>query len=110
MKKGASKKFDFLGEAAINELILFAISAVKEKREKCIFERLTKECFSLFPSVFSLAKYPKWPDTRKLDRPLRILRERKLVEGDPKTSFSLTVQGEKEAQSFAKTFCQEKLL
>jgi len=110
MKEKSNKNFDYSGEAPINDLILFCILNIQEKREKATFERLVKECFTSFPKIFGLAKYPKWPDTRKLDRPLRILRERKLVEGDPKTFFILTHQGSKQAQDFTKTFCQEKLL
>ncbi len=110
MKRGAGKNFNSYEKSPINDLILFCILSIQEKREKATFERLVKECFTSFPKIFGLAKYPKWPDTRKLDRPLRILRERKLVEGDPKTFFHLTQQGSKQAQDFTKTFCQEKLL
>ncbi len=110
MKRGAGKNFNSYEKSPINDLILFSIFNVQENKEKCTFERLVKECFSLFPMVFCLAKYSKWPDARKLDRPLRTLRNKRLIEGDPKTSFFLTVQGGKEAQNFAKIFRQEKLI
>lgn len=94
---------------SINDLILFSIYSLSEKREKCTFEKLVKECFALFPKTFSFSKYPKWPDSRKLDRPLRTLRKRKLIAGNPKTSFSLTKSGRKIAEEIIKGFRQRKL-
>ncbi len=94
---------------SINNLILFGIYLVIEKKEKCTFEKLIKECFTLFPRAFSFPKYPKWPDSRKLDRPLRTLRKRKLITGNPKTSFSLTKPGKKIAEEIIKTFRQRRL-
>jgi hypothetical protein len=93
----------------ITDLILFGINSIIENREKCTFERLIKECFTLFPQAFSFLKYSRWPDSRKLDRPLRLLRKRKLITGDPKAYFSLTKLGKKTAEEIAKTFRQRKL-
>jgi len=105
------KSFNIISyqKIGINDLILFSIYSVTENREKCTFERLTRECFAYFPQVFSFSKYSQWPDSRKLDRPLRTLRKRKLITGDPKTYFSLTGQGKKIAGEIAKTFYQRKL-
>lgn len=96
-------------KASINNLILFGINLVIENKEKCTLERLIKECFTLFPRAFGLSKYHQWPDARKLDRPLRTLRKRKLITGSPKTSFSLTKLGKKVAEETAKNFRQKKL-
>lgn len=104
----------------ITDLILFGINSVIEKNEKCTpldskrltgctFERLIKECFTLFPRAFGFSQYPQWPDSRKLDRPLRLLRNKKLITGNPKTSFSLTKSGKKIAEETAKNFRQRKL-
>lgn len=105
------KPFDIVSyqKARITDLILFGINSVIENKEKCTFERLIKECFNLFPKAFSFSQYPQWPDSRKLDRPLRTLRKRKLITGDPKTFFSLTKTGKKIALETAKTFRQRKL-
>ena len=112
-------------KAKITDLILFGINSViegdedksssspfataRENKEKCTFERLIKECFTLFPESFSFSKYPQWPDSLKLDRQLRTLRKRKLITGDPKTSFSVTKLGKKIGLETAKTFRQRKL-
>jgi len=93
----------------INELILLGIYSIVNNGEKCTFERLIKECFTLFPKTFSFSKYSNWPDSRKLDRPLRALRQKKLIKGDPKTSFTLTKTGHKIAEEITKTFRQRKL-
>ena len=105
------KSFDeeLYKKAHITDLILFGTNSVIENKEKCTFERLIKECFTLFPQIFSFSKYPQWPDSRKLDRPLRALRKRKLIIGDPKTSFSLTKLGKTIALETSKTFRQRKL-
>jgi hypothetical protein len=94
----------------INSLILFGIHLVLNKEKECDFEELTRNCFTLFPKTFSLAKNPNWPDTRKLDRPLRMLRNKKLIIGNPQISFSLTASGKKIALEIANTFAQKKLL
>lgn len=105
------KSFDegLYKKVRIGDLILFGINSIVGNKEKCTFERLIKECFTFFPETFSFSKYPQWPDARKLDRPLRLLRKRKLITGDPKTYFSLTKLGRKIALETAKTFRQRKL-
>lgn len=113
VKKPASKKKSFDEEVyskmGINQLILFCIYSVNSKQEKCTFERLIEECFTFFPKAFSFSSYSNWPDSRKLDRPLRTLRKRKLVKGDPKTFFTLTSQGNKKAKDLARFFSQKRL-
>jgi hypothetical protein len=94
----------------INQLILFGIHSVTSKEKKCTFEKLIKECFTSFPKAFCFSDYPQWPDSRKLDRPLRTLRRRKLIKGDPKTSFSLTFLGEKTVKDVVRFLAQKKLL
>ncbi len=93
----------------INELILFCIRSIIKSKEKCTFQRLVKESFILFPEIFGFPPFSQWPDSRKLDRPLRTLRKRKLIRGNPRTSFSLTKYGKKIAEETAKTFRQRKL-
>jgi hypothetical protein len=94
----------------LNELILFCIYSVITNDEECSFERLVKECFTLFPDSLEFTRYPIWPDSRKLDRPLRQLRKEKLIIGDPKTYFLLTKPGGEKAMEIAKILKQGKLL
>ena len=101
---------DLYRKVSINDLILFSILSVSESNKKCSFEKLVHKCFTLFPKVFVLKKFSKWPDTRKLDRPLRSLRNKKMITGNPKTSFNLTAKGKKRALEIANIFRQKKLL
>jgi len=91
---------------SLNDLIIFCLYSLGKKSD---FEELVKECFSFFPELFSFSKIKDWPDSRKLDRPLRDLRKKKLIIGNPKTGFSLTKMGKKIAEETAKTFKQGKL-
>ena len=114
MKKETMRKVspqeELYEKVPINDLILFGIFSVAETSKKCSFETLAHKCFTLFPKVFSLQKHPQWPDTRKLDRPLRSLRDEKMVTGSPKTLFALTKEGRKRSLGIAKFFRQVKLL
>lgn len=98
---------DIYQKIPVTDLILF--SAFSLKKEKLDFEDLAKECFDVFPAVFSFEKYDFWPDSRKLDRPLRILREKEFIEGDPATFFKLTEKGERVARDLTQKFTQGKL-
>jgi len=95
-----------MSEKSLNDLIIFSIYSLQRE---CPLEELVKECFSLFPENFSFSKIKKWPDSRKLDRPLRSLRAKKIITGDPRTFFSLTKTGKKMAEDISKTFRQRKL-
>jgi len=106
MARRRSIEEELYKRVSINGLILFSIYSLQGK---CSFERLIKECFTLFPGSFSLSGLPEWPDSRKLDRPLRTLRKRRLISGNPKTIFSLTKLGRKTAEGVAKTFRQRRL-
>jgi len=95
---------------SVNDLLLFSIHSVVLSNEKCSFDRLVKECFTLFPDTIKFLRYPIWPDSRKLDRPLRALRKGKLIIGDPKSFFMLTEEGSKRAIFIDKILRQGKLL
>ncbi len=91
-----------------DNLILFCVFSINEKKEKCSFEKLVKECFSCFPQVFSLGSYP-WPDSRKLDRPLRYLKNKNFLNINFKKEFSLTKKGIKKAEEVINILRQTKL-
>ncbi len=95
---------------SINDLILYCIHSIVSNNEECSFDRLVKECFTLFPESIEFTRYPIWPDSRKLDRPLRFLRNQRLIIGEPKTFFILTQEGEKKAFELSKLLKQGKLL
>jgi len=107
--KRNDKNLNF-SKTSVNDLILFCIHSVISNNEQCSFDRLVKECFTLFPDTLKFVRYPIWPDSRKLDRPLRALRNEKLIIGDPKTYFILTKTGEEKSVTVSKALRQGKLL
>jgi len=63
----------------------------------------------MFPQTLKFERYPIWPDSRKLDRPLRLLRDEKLIVGDPKSYFVLTKEGKKRAEEIERILKQGSL-
>ena len=94
----------------INDLLLFCIHNIISGNEECSFDRLVKGCFTLFPESLEFPRYPIWPDSRKLDRPLRFLRSERLIIGESKTFFLLTPEGDKKALELSRLLKQGKLL
>jgi len=80
-------------ELSLNDMILISVSNVSHTNDICTFERLVFECFKSFPKNFGFRKYPDWPDSSKLNRPLRKLREQGYLKGGAKTQFALTELG-----------------
>lgn len=93
-------------KAKIKDLILVALF---ECKEEVSFEDLLMKCFSLFPGKFSLDGYDENPDSRRLGRPLRLLREDGFVEGNPEDGFYLTGTGEKRASRSSEVLRQSRL-
>jgi len=91
---------------SINDLILFCLLS---KGQSCDFDCLMEKCFNNFPKVFCFSSIKKWPDSRKLDRPLRTLRKKKFIKGSPEKGFSLTLSGKQKAEEITKIFKQETL-
>lgn len=102
IKRRISYREELYENLSLNHLIIFGIYSVVSKKEKCTFEKLIEECFTLFPKAFSLNRHSEWPDSLKFARPLRKLREKGLIVGSSKTFFSLTKFGESIAKDTTK--------
>lgn len=99
-----SIKPEIYKKVSLKKLIVFSIWGVTESKEECTFERLVKECFETFPQSFGFYRYPYWPDSLKLDRALRELREPDgYITGSNETRFLLTIRG----LDFAKAVARE---
>ena len=94
---------------AINDLILISIFQLQTSNKKIGFEELLKNIFELFPKKINFEKCPNWPDSRKIDRPIRTLRRKKLIGGNPIKGFFLTKDGQKRAQEIIKILKQMRL-
>ncbi|MBI4039625.1 hypothetical protein HY388_02250 [Candidatus Daviesbacteria bacterium] len=82
----------------LDDLLLLCISDILGKKQKCSYGNLVKKASTKYPEVFSLSDYPKWPDSLKLDRPLRQLRSERLITGSPTTFYSLTSLGKEKVR------------
>jgi len=91
----------------ISDLILVSLYSLQ--KEKVGFEELAAQCFNAFPKKFELLSFPRWPDTRKLDRPLRSLRLKKMIIGGAGETTSLTSKGRKRAFDLMSLLRQRKL-
>jgi len=96
--KGGRMKPEIYMSLNLHELILISIYLVIANGETCTFERLVAECFENFPKAFSFKRYPKWPDALKFDRPLRALRGKGLIMGNPRDAFVINEYGERKAK------------
>lgn len=87
---------------SIEEKLLISISSVLNKRKRCSFGEIVKQSFEMFPETFAVSQFPQWPDSLKLDRQLRKLREKGLITGSPLIYYSLTEFGKNVASHLKK--------
>lgn len=94
-------------KVSILDLILVALFSLGSNTKNS-FEVILKKCFDLFPEKFSFSEL-KFPDARKIDRPLRTLRNQRLIKGDPQELYSLTSKGRKKSLESMNLLRQKKL-
>jgi hypothetical protein len=85
----------------LEDLIMIVLYESLGRGEKCSFGKIVVNSFHKFPDDFSLTEYKSYPDSLKLDRPLRELREKGLISGSPITYYFLTPLGKKVAEKLA---------
>ena len=93
-------------KVSILDLILVAVFSLGKTENS--FEVILKQCFDFFPRKFSFLKLDL-PDSRKIDRPLRTLRNQKLIRGNPQDEYCLTPKGKKKAMEAMNLLRQKKL-
>ena len=87
----------------LDKLVTYCAWRILQRKEECTFERLTVECFKLFPERFSLRSYPEYPDSATVNRSwLRCRTDRGWLVGNVKTSFRLSDAGVRVALEVAK--------
>ncbi len=92
---------------SINDIILFIINI--SPKEGVSFEDLLEGCFKKFPESISFSKNKNWPDSRKLDRPIRSLKLLGLIKMNSQDNFILSEKGRKRADMISRSMSQEKL-
>jgi len=82
---------------SLTKLIILAISRIAENGEEGAYERVVKECFTLFPKRFSLQRYPEWPDGARIKIEILRCRDNGWVTGNEKAGFQITSFGKRVA-------------
>ncbi|NPV82460.1 MAG: hypothetical protein HPY46_02590 [Candidatus Aminicenantes bacterium] len=78
----------------LDQLLIYCVKKIIERGEVCTFETLVYECFSLFPEKFSLAHYPEWPDSARVEKSWRRCRSDKgWLSGRAKEGLRITEAG-----------------
>lgn len=82
-------------QISLEKMVLQSIDMALKTHGKCTFSELVKQAFTIYPDDFALSGYTIWPDSVKLDRPLRKLRQDGFITGGASSEFLLTAKGEK---------------
>ena len=79
---------------SLDEALLFCAHRIVSQGTFCTFERLVHECFTVFPSKFSLRGYPHWPDSARVNKCwLRCRSDKGWLAGSVQEGFTLTPKG-----------------
>ncbi|MBT9150049.1 MAG: hypothetical protein DDT40_00215 [candidate division WS2 bacterium] len=87
---------------SLTKLTIFAIHEIANNGEECAYERIVKECFTLFPKRFSFRRYPEWPDGSRIKIEILRCRDNGWVTGNEKNGFQITLLGKRAAQEVLK--------
>ncbi|MBI3888325.1 hypothetical protein HY311_00855 [Candidatus Nomurabacteria bacterium] len=104
-------------EVPYDDLVVFALFSITQKKLDPTFENLVVECYLLFPERFGLPGYiKKYPDSAQVEKSwLRCRTDKNLITGDKARGFDLTVRGlevvhKTEKRLGSKTIDTKKLL
>jgi hypothetical protein len=87
---------------SLTKLVIFAIGRIDENGEECAYERVVKECFTLFPKRFGLQRYREWPDGARIKIEILRCRDNGWVTGNEKNGFQITSLGKRVAEEILK--------
>lgn len=87
---------------SLTKLTIFAISEITKKNEECAYERVVKECFTLFSRRFGFQRYPQWPDGSRIKIEILRCRDKGWITGNEKSGFQITLLGKRAAQEVLK--------
>ena len=105
------KQFDerIYSSISLTKLTILAINEIVGNGEECAYERVVKECFTLFPKRFSFQRYPEWPDGTRVKIEILRCRDNGWVTGNEKSGFQITLLGKRVAQEVLKDLQQERV-
>ena len=86
----------------MDDLVVYCVGQILASGEECTFERLVYECFTRFPQIFGLNRYPEWPDSARVNKAwLRCRTDKGWIVGSVQEGFRLTPIGEQMAKAIA---------
>lgn len=94
---------------SLTKLTIFAIHEITNNSEECAYERVVKECFTLFPKRFSFQRYSEWPDGSRIKIEILRCRDNGYVTGNEKNGFQITLLGKRVAQEVLKELQEGKV-
>ncbi|MBL7075729.1 hypothetical protein ISS37_10890 [candidate division KSB1 bacterium] len=94
---------------SLTKLTIFAIHEIANNGEECAYERVVKECFTLFPRRFSFQRYPEWPDGTRVKIEILRCRDKGWVTGNEKRGFQITLLGKRVAQEVLRELQKSKV-
>lgn len=105
------KQFDerIYSSISLTKLTILAINEIISNEEECAYERVVKECFTLFPKRFSFQRYPEWPDGTRVKIEILRCRDNGWVTGNEKNGFQITLLGKRAAQEVLKDLQEERV-
>ena len=105
------KQFDerIYSSISLTKLIILATNEIVSNREECAYERVVKECFTLFPKRFSFQRYPEWPDGTRVKIEILRCRDNGWITGNEKNGFQITLLGKRAAQEVLKDLQEERV-
>lgn len=94
---------------SLTKLTIFAIHEITKNGEECAYERVVKECFTLFPKRFSFQRYSEWPDGSRIKIEILRCRDNGYVTGNEKNGFQITLLGKRAAQEVLRELQEGKV-
>jgi len=94
---------------SLTKLTIFAIYEINNNGEECAYERVVKECFTLFPKRFSFQRYSEWPDGSRIKIEILRCRDNGYVTGNEKNGFQITLLGKRAAQEVLRELQEGKV-
>jgi len=76
-----------------NNLVVYVIYFLEEKKITPTIEDIVSTCFRLFPHSFALKNYPRWPDSALVIRRINDVRAKGIVKGDAAEGYAVKYNG-----------------
>lgn len=93
-----------------DDLLMYALYKLQEKKGHTTFENLVKESFFLFPKRFQLPGYSNWPDSSLTEKTWLRCRYNGFMRGSKSKGFTLTQKGMQLAEKVGKKLNDRTIL